>query len=149
MASVRPYEDGDIEKIELRDEEKKLINSYREPSLHFFKETAEEGVSMTMICKEGILAVITATEFFEGMYEITMVPSIHIPKHKKSFMVIIKTFFLDFVKRNKPYRIQIQCVFNDLHSRFFTALGFECEGVKKHYLPDGTCYADWAWLGGK
>ena len=83
-------------------------------------------------------------EFFPGVIDCWMMPSIHVNTAKLQFCRVLKAYVDDIIKEYKCHRFQTNAPNDELHARWMKFLGLEKEGVMKkftHNKQDSCMYA--------
>ena len=92
-----------------------------------------------------IIAMIGAVMVWRGVYEIWMLTTPDVEKHAVFFHKSILRLESDYLKTTKCHRVQ--CVVHEANLRskkWVEHLGFEFEGLMKHYGENGAHYLRYA-----
>lgn len=91
-----------------------------------------------------VLAIIALVEHMPGVAEVCLLPSIHVDKNKIGFYSMVKALSETVFDVFSLHRLQalIDVNWKDHGGdKWATKLGFEFEGVAKHFTADGKDYA--------
>lgn len=137
MIKIVPYKKEHVELMNLREHEKELL---KDKAMYEF---LEGGIASTatsdgvVVCSYGIMPQI------KGVATIWLLPTIYV-ESKESLKVArgAKAWIEQMQEDLGLHRMETACVADELHDRWMTFLGFECEGVKRKYCG-GQDYNMW------
>jgi hypothetical protein len=99
---------------------------------------------MTLVQDNTIMGFMGYHEFWEGSYEVWIIPAKEASKNKMAFLRSIKFFLNEFLRWAKPKRVQITALADETHDKWCAWLGFEKEGTMRNFAPTGETYNLWA-----
>lgn len=76
-------------------------------------------------------------EVLPGNWEVIIIPSIHLPNHKKAIIKDIRMWLKAIHEKTGCRRLQTYGEPTDLQDRWLTCLGFKCDGTMPEYDVDG------------
>ena len=133
-----------IDLMDIREHEMENVchGDYKEK----FTMLSKLGVSGTVMYDGVILCVIGVFDMWEGVYELWLLPSKAIEKHKLVFGRVIKQQLEAFKEVTNYHRIQVTALDDEFHNKFFTWLGFTCETPNgmENFTKDRTNYNMWS-----
>lgn len=100
--------------------------------------------AFSLICAGRIVAVIGYYELWKGVLDVFVVPSIHVPQHKKSLVKLVRGALNRLWTDLGLHRIQTSSLADEETDRWMRHLGFHCEGTMVRYTKDGLDYRMWA-----
>ena len=80
-----------------------------------------------IICCAGFMTL------WEGVAEIWILPSVHVPKYVREFAQTMKAYITKIMGAMNYHRIQTACLDDKLHHRWMKWLGLQPEGVFRQY----------------
>lgn len=90
-----------------------------------------------------IIAVMGFVVLWKGVIEAWIVPTAHVYTASIAFPKIVKRYIDAIAKSYECRRMQTGSYDDDFHKRWMEFLGFEFEGVKKKFTPDGRDYVNY------
>ena len=142
---VVPFELKHLEMLEPRNHEIwvwKELSELRENSpeaLEFLK-----GKSYTVFKGDTVIACWGYIFLWKGVFDMWTIPSVHVPKYIKSYVIEIKHWISRFMEIYKAHRLQTTTLVDDSHRHWMKLLGFEYEGLMKKYAESGEDHLLWA-----
>ena len=137
------YKSDHFDLLEIRERELRSIGIIKngKERMDLLSQT---GSCFTMIFNGKILGVVGWLEFWPGMCELFVLPTIYLPEAGVVFAKAMKKRLHSFEKIKKFQRIQVRSVKDKLHIRWLSWLGFNIEGTLKNYGVDGEDFLMWA-----
>ncbi len=140
MIEFRPYEPGDVFKIDVRPEMK-----LTEQLIKNCDASGGYGFAYSFVSGDNILACLGGDVRWQGNMEVWTVIGSEMLKYPKTLYSKTKKSLETYALALKLNRVQmhVRCGFKQAE-QFAERLGFVKEGVMKRYLPDGcdaTLYA--------
>lgn len=105
---------------------------------------SQTGNCFIMLFDGRLLGVVGWFEFWPGVCEVFVLPTIYMSKAGLVFARAIKKHLYNLEKVKKFQRIQVMAVKDKRHTRWLTWLGFNIEGTLKKYGPNGEDFLMWA-----
>lgn len=127
-----------LELIELRDYEKNGVFQLNDAFERFAKVTAGSVASGTFLEDGRVLFCAGFNKIWDGVFEVWMVPSVHITKTPFLFCKVIKRYLERVEKDFKAHRIQTTSYDDPFHVRWMNWIGFEKEGTMRKLMPNKT-----------
>lgn len=104
--------------------------------------------AMTLLIDGEIVAIMGIMPLWNGVGEVTMLPSNQLYRHKKTVIRKLRSILAGL--QHVGWRRLFCNTRTDrpMHGRFMQALGFQYEGTMKQYAPDGSDRDLYALVGG-
>lgn len=130
----------------VHDFEPKPMDKVQEIDLESLLDMTREGAAVADALLENgkIIAIIGFVFLWAGVANVFVIPSVHIPNAKISFVLHIKSELKRVMKQYGIRRAQTNSISDPAIDRWMTILGFECEGLRKEYSADKRDYKAWA-----
>lgn len=126
--------------MDLREHEKDILK-------YGYAKTLEDSVAITGIVDGRIVCCGGVNIMAGGNADIWLIPSLHLPRHAKTFIRGLRDWLWGVRKDFQLTRMQTVCLNDDLHNRWMKYLGFEKEGIMKkfHNNTDYVMYGRTEW----
>ncbi len=108
------------------------------------KKLADMGVARTLRYDGKIICFFGWMEFWPGVCEVWVIPSVEVPKYPLVFARYLKKEMSEGQVVLGYHRVQATAIDDDMHNRFFKFLGFKSEGILKKFSAEGQDYRMWA-----
>lgn len=90
-----------------------------------------------------ILGIVAAIEMWQGVYDVAVFPSVHVPNYALTFVRAVKEVLKD-PRLDAAHRLQTCSLADDQTNKWMTILGFEYEGKLRKYTKNKDSYRMWA-----
>lgn len=137
MIKIVPYKKEHVELMNLREHEHILLQN---PNM---LEMLEGGIAVTAVADGRVSCAYGINPYLKGVADIWLLPSIYIESVDGMKLARRAKAWLEEMREDlNLHRMETLCLADDLHDRWMTFLGFECEGVKRKYCG-GNDYKMW------
>ena len=132
-----------MELMDIRNHEKELI--FGQPGILERLGSIESLCDAGTITYKGIvLGVMGSMEWWPGVCEVWIIPSIYVKDHGVVFAKHVKRWLQKIEEVYKVHRIQVTALDDPFHDRWIEFFGFKSEGVLKKYSRLKQNYKMWA-----
>lgn len=138
-----PYKPDHFDLLEIREREVRTMQIIGHGKERM-NALSQMGTCFIMMFDGRVLGAVGWFEFWPGVCELFVLPSIYLPKAGIVFAKAMKKHLHSFEKIKRFRRIQVTAVKDMVHIRWLTWLGFVTEGVLKNYGPNGEDFMMWA-----
>lgn len=124
-----PFEMKHIDMIEAREHEATgllQMDGIRDKLASLSEHSVECG---TFMAGDEIVCCAGFVRLWDGVAEIWIIPSVHVPKHVRAFARTFKDYVERIVGELGYHRVQTSCLNDKLHRRWMKWLGLVPEGV--------------------
>ena len=135
-----PFDPAHALLIDLRAHEKEVLALDKIEGL----ASLDQAAVVTLICDGRILAIAGFAELWEGVIEVLIIPSIYVPRYRKSFFIQIKRYLTRLEEDLPIHRMQTASLADAATDRWMQALGFVNEGTLVRYTRTQQNYRMWA-----
>lgn len=106
-------------------------------------EMLEGGIASTALADGRIICAYGINPYLEGVADIWLLPSVFVETKEAMRVARGAKEWLEQMREDLAlHRMETTCLADELHDRWMTFLGFECEGVKRQYFG-GKDYKMW------
>ena len=119
-----------LEVMDLRPHEETLLKQTD------YAQYLEQSVAVTGIVDGRIVCCGGLNIMPGGNADIWLIPSIHVKRHAKLFVKVLRDWLAEKREDFQLSRMQTICLNDELHNRWMKFLGFEKEGVLKKFCND-------------
>jgi len=144
MLKVVHFEPFHCSLINLREHERRIALVNPEVYTTLLSAASHVKRVMTLVQDNIIMGFIGYHEFWKGSYEVWIIPAKEVFKSKITFLRTVKFYLEEFIRVEKPKRVQITALADATHDRWCEWLGFEKEGTMRNFAPTGETYNLWA-----
>lgn len=131
-ARIFPFKYAHLDYIDIRDYEKNTIFSV--PGMREKFKGAEGAMfAGTIMYKDILLGCVGCKILWPGVGELWSVPSNQITTYGKIYARMIKKQISSIIRFYDFHRLQVTTPADDMHSRFWTWMGFTRECTLKHF----------------
>lgn len=100
-----------------------------------------------MTYNEEMVAIVGYQVIWEGVVEVFVIPSVHVPRHRKRFFREVKGWFCTLHENHDLHRIQTYSRADPQTDSWMEHLGFVSEGTLVGYSQNKDDYRMWAKYG--
>jgi len=136
-----PFKKEHLECMEIREHERAILAQ----DVHKGEGLEQSVIARTVIVNGQIVACYGIAINVFGSGDVWLIPSIHLPKHRITFLRYVTDLIRDWQAVLDIKRMQTASPDDVMHNRYMKFLGFECEGTMKKYAL-GVDYKMWGRL---
>lgn len=140
MSKIIPFKAEHLEVMDMREHEQSLCSDMNKMAM-----LASGSVARTGIVDGRILCCGGVTPFLTGNASIWLIPSVYLQEKSLEFSRELRKWLFQVREDLALCRMETECIDDDLHNRWMTFLGFDCEGVKRKFYM-GKDYKVWGRL---
>ncbi len=138
---IVPFRVQHMDLLDLRPHEQELFDLGAGKNIALL---AEYGTGGTIMYEGRVLGVIGFIEIHTGVYEIWLLPSIWLPQYATIVSKLVRKTLQSMEKSHPWHRLQTSAPMDDLHDRWMTFLGFQCEGILRQFTATKVDYKQWS-----